>query len=184
MLGLIFPPPRPVLVVRVPRELTPLLTPPPRDLPPRPTRPLDAVPPFSLSPDDVPGLLLLLLLFLSQSMGLCGRCLFWPLPLPPISGSSFTPPTRVRGNQPPLARERKIGLRAGAEAVISARLVSIADVTKPMFVVSGVIITPNRPCTRRTRRTIDVIVTLLPKQTFVSLARRNLSFSFFSNKWR
>jgi len=137
MMGLILPP-RPLRMLRVLRVL-PLLAPPPR-LPPRPSFPVPVLP-----PPEVLGLL-------SQSTGFC-----WPIS---ASAMRLCPSTRVRENQPPRSRERKMGRRAGADAVIRARFVSMAEVTKPMFVPLGVMVMPKRPCTRSTRRTTEVMVTL------------------------
>jgi hypothetical protein len=66
-----------------------------------------------------------------------------------------------RPKSPPRSRVRKKGRRAGAEAVMRARFVSIAEVTKPMLKVgSGRVMRPKRPWTMRTRRMMEVIVTL------------------------
>jgi hypothetical protein len=43
----------------------------------------------------------------------------------------------LRANQPPRSRERKMGRRAGADAVMRARLVSMAEVTKPTLLVDA-----------------------------------------------
>lgn len=109
-------PPRP-LPFRVLRPLRPLRPLPPRRpprLPPRPNFPLIPL------PDDGGRLFPV-----SQPVGFC-----------PISGSASKlvvgSTTTVRGNQPPRSRDRNIGLRAGADAVMSAKLVSMADVTKPV----------------------------------------------------
>ncbi len=50
-------------------------------------------------------------------------------------------------NQPPRSRERKMGRSAGAEAVMMARLISMAEVTKPTLLEAefGKMGTPNRP---------------------------------------
>jgi hypothetical protein len=55
-----------------------------------------------------------------------------------------------------------MGRKAGADAVIKARLVSMPDVTKPTLVGSefGKMGTMKSPWTSSTRRTIEVIVTL------------------------
>jgi hypothetical protein len=68
----------------------------------------------------------------------------------------------LRANQPPRSRERKMGRRAGAEAVMRARLVSMAEVTKPTLLEAelGKMDTLKSPWTRITRRMMEVIVTL------------------------
>jgi hypothetical protein len=68
----------------------------------------------------------------------------------------------LRANQPPRSRERKMGRRAGAEAVMRARLVSMAEVTKPTLLEAelGKMDTMKSPWTRITRRMMEVIVTL------------------------
>lgn len=68
----------------------------------------------------------------------------------------------LRANQPPRSRERKIGRRAGAEAVMRARLVSMAEVTKPTLLEAalGKMETMKSPWRRITRRMMEVIVTL------------------------
>lgn len=67
----------------------------------------------------------------------------------------------LRANQPPRSRERKMGRRAGAEAVMSARLVSMADETKPTLDAElGKMGMLKRPWTRSIRRTMEVMVTL------------------------
>jgi hypothetical protein len=87
---------------------------------------------------------------------------FWAFSMSASVGAPrVVPPITVRANQPPRSRERKMGLRAGAEAVMRARLVSMAEVTKPTFPDELVMMTMlKRPCTRKTRRTTEVMVTL------------------------
>lgn len=66
-----------------------------------------------------------------------------------------------RGSQPPWSRKRKKGRRAGMEAVMSARLVSMSEVIKPMLKVGSAETTrPKRPWAKMTRRAMDVMVTL------------------------
>ena len=91
--------------------------------------------------------------------------------LSPFSTSSLSSDTVLRlaamlravANHPPFSRERKMGRKAGAEAVISARLVSMAEVTNPTLpsiMVLGKMDRAKRPWIKRRRRMIEVIVTL------------------------
>jgi hypothetical protein len=68
----------------------------------------------------------------------------------------------LRANQPPRSRERKMGRSAGAEAVMMARLISMAEVTKPTLLEAelGKMGIPKSPWTKTTRRMTEVMVTL------------------------
>jgi hypothetical protein len=86
---------------------------------------------------------------------------------PPLSrsGEDLGGDIVKRPHQPPRLRALNMGRSAGAEAVITAKLVSIADVTKPMLKVgSSDVARPKRPCTKMTRRTTDAIVTLCKRK--------------------
>jgi hypothetical protein len=77
------------------------------------------------------------------------------------TSTDFVGAAEDRPSQPPRSRLRKSGRSAGAEAVMRARLVSIAETTKPMLNVGSEEVTrPKRPCTKRTSRTTEVMVTL------------------------
>ncbi|KAL2258979.1 hypothetical protein VTK26DRAFT_7497 [Humicola hyalothermophila] len=67
----------------------------------------------------------------SHPIGFCS----WPFSMSALSSAPRLVATTVRENQPPRARDRKMGRRAGAEAVIRARFVSMIEVMKPTFPV-------------------------------------------------
>lgn len=143
---LLLPPLRDEVERRALRPFLPLRPPRWRWLPPRPNLPPTPLPMMGGEEED--GLV-------SQPRG------FWSWPVSMSSSAPRVVATTVRENQPPRARERKMGRRAGAEAVMRARLVSMAEVMKPMLEAELVkMLMLKRPWTRRTRRMTDVMVTL------------------------
>ena len=151
------------------RGLRPRLRPrldflPPRWLPPRPNLVVLLLElEFPPREGEVEGELLLRL---SQPTGS-----FWPISGSFAPGAGRLVAMTLRANQPPRSRERKMGRRAGAEAVMSARLVSMAEVTKPTLLEAelGKMETLKRPWMRMTSRTVEVRVTLGHGISYVDL---------------